>query len=123
VSSTTGVARSIAFFTIAQALLIALAALVLMKFVWTDAPSAHAIQVSAWLAVVVQVITFAMARLVAQQNVIAGWGVGVLLRFAVVAFWAFLGASSLGLVETPALMSLVTFFFVSTLIEPVFLNI
>lgn len=122
-SNTTGVMRSIAMFTVAQALLIVLMAIVLMRFVWTDAPSAHAIQASAWLSVVVQVITFAMARLVARENVIAGWGVGVLLRFAVVAFWAFLGVSSLGLLQTPALYSLVIFFFVSTLIEPIFLNI
>ena len=118
-----GVVQSIVLFTVAQALLIALVAFVLMRFVWTDAASAHAIQASAWLAVVVQVITFAIGRLVAQQNVIAGWGVGALMRFAVLAFWAFLGVSAFGLAQTPALYSLVIFFFVSTLIEPVFLNI
>ena len=117
------VLRAVLVFTIAQGLLVAVVALVLMQFVWTDAQSAHAIQASAWLSVGVQVVTFSIARVVAQQQVIAGWGVGVLLRFAIVAFWAFLGIAALGLAETPALMSLVIFFFVSTLIEPIFLNI
>lgn len=117
------VLRAVLVFTIAQGLLVAVVALVLMQFVWTDARSAHAIQASAWLSVGVQVVTFSIARVVAQQQVIAGWGVGVLLRFAIVAFWAFLGIAALGLAETPALMSLVIFFFVSTLIEPIFLNI
>lgn len=118
-----GVLRAVFIFTIAQALLIALIALVLMRVVWTDDASARAIQASAWLAVGVQVVTFAIAKLASRENVIAGWGLGVLLRFAVVAFWAFLGIKALALVETPALMSLVTFFFASTLIEPIFLNI
>ena len=118
-----GVVRAVFMFTLAQALLIALIALVLMRVVWTDDASARAIQASAWLAVGVQVVTFAIAKLASRENVIAGWGLGVLLRFAVVAFWAFLGIKALALVETPALMSLVTFFFASTLIEPIFLNI
>ena len=117
------VLRSVFLFTLAQALLIAVIAMVLMRLVWTDDAAARAIQASAWLAVAVQVVTFAIARLVSRENVMAGWGLGVLLRFAVVAFWAFLGVKALGLVETPALMSLVTFFFASTLIEPIFLNI
>ena len=66
--------------------------------------------------------TFAIAMLVARTQVMAGWGLGVLLRFATVAFWAFLGAKALGLPSTPALMSLVVFYFVSTVIEPIFLN-
>lgn len=118
-----GFAKSVLAFTATQAVLVMGAAFVLMRFVWTDAASAHAIQASAWLAVVVQTITFAVARLVARQQVIAAWGLGVLMRFAVVAFWAFLGIKAFGLVAGPALLSLVIFFFVSTLIEPIFLNV
>lgn len=120
--SSRGVLRSLLFFTIAQAVLIALTALVLSKFVWTDGAAARAIHVSAWLAIGVQVITFAIAKIVAGEQIIAAWGLGVVLRFAVVGFWAFLGIKALMLVPGPALMSLVTFFFVSTLIEPIFLN-
>jgi hypothetical protein len=122
-TSPKGVLRSVLLFTLAQALLTAAIAMLLMRLVWTDDAAARAIQASAWLAVAVQVVTFAIARLVSRENVMAGWGLGVLLRFAMVAFWAFLGIKALGLVETPALMSLVTFFFASTLIEPIFLNI
>ena len=118
-----GALRAVVMFTFAQALLITAIAMVLMRVVWTDDASVRSIQASAWLAVGVQVVTFAIAKLVSRENVIAGWGLGVLLRFAMVAFWAFLGIKALALAETPALMSLVIFFFASTLIEPIFLNI
>ena len=42
-----GVARSIALFATAQALLIALIAVVLTQFVWVDAASAKAVRASA----------------------------------------------------------------------------
>jgi hypothetical protein len=109
-------------FTVAQAVLIALVAYLLSRFVWTGAEAERAIHASAWLAVGVQVVTFAIARLVARQNIMAGWGLGVALRFAALAMWAFLGVKALGLAGSPALLSLVIFFFVSTLIEPLFLN-
>jgi|APMI01.1.fsa_nt_gi hypothetical protein len=118
-----GVVRAVLAFTAAQAVLILIAALVLQRFVWTDAASGAAVRASAWTAVAVQVVSFAIARLVARQQVIAGWGLGVLLRFAVVAFWAFLGIKAFGLVPGPALIALVLFFFVSTLVEPIFLNV
>lgn len=117
-----GMVRAVARFAAAQAVLILALALVLSRFVWTDAAAARAIGISAWLAAGVQVVTFVIARLVARQQVMAGWGLGVLLRFAVVLFWAFLGITALGLAPVPALLSLVIFFFVSTLIEPIFLN-
>ena len=117
-----GIAGSLLKFCVAQALLVMLAAFALSAFVWTSPDGERAVRASAWLAVGVQVVTFAIARLVARQNVVAGWGLGVLLRFAAVAMWAFLGVKALGLAPTPALLSLVIFFFVSTLIEPLFLN-
>jgi hypothetical protein len=36
--------------------------------------------------------------------------------------WGLLGIKALGLLVGPALMSLVLFYFVSTLVEPLFLN-
>lgn len=109
-------------FTATQGILIAILAFGLTKTVWTDAEAAHAVQVSAWVAFFVQILTFSICKLVATQNLIAGWGLGTLLRFATVGVWAFMGIKALGLAPSPALMSLVTFFFVSTLIEPLFLN-
>ena len=115
--------RALFGFTAAQVTLVVAAALIMQRLVWTDPASAGAVRASAWLAVVVQLFTFAIAMLVARTQVIAGWGLGVLLRFATVAFWGFVGAEALGLPSTPALMSLVVFFFVSTLVEPIFLNV
>lgn len=122
VTAPRGVLRSLLGFCAAQGTIVLVLAFVLQRFVWTDAAGAQAIQASAWAAVIVQTFTFAIARLVAREQVIAGWGLGVLLRFASVAFWAFLGIKALGLVEGPALLSLVLFYFVSTLVEPLFLN-
>lgn len=121
--TTPSLGRGLVLFTLAQAVLVTLLAMGLSRFVWTDPASVHAIRVGAMLAVGVQLLTFAIARLVARQQVIAGWGIGVLLRFAVVAGWAFLGIPALGLVPGPALLSLVAFFFGSTLLEPLFLNV
>ncbi|MCC6432204.1 MAG: hypothetical protein IT354_14940 [Gemmatimonadaceae bacterium] len=117
-----GIVRSLVLFTAAQVLLIAAVAWGLSQFIWTGPEAARAIHISAWVAVAVQVVTFTIARLVAREQVIAGWGVGVFLRLAVVAVWAFLGIKALGLLAGPALFSLVIFFFVSTLVEPIFLN-
>jgi hypothetical protein len=109
-------------FVVAEGIVIALLAWVLCAWAWTDAAARGAVQASAWLAFGVQIVTFAIARLVAREQVMAGWGLGVLIRFATVAGWAFLGAKALGLPLVPALLSLVAFYFVSTLIEPLFLN-
>lgn len=117
-----GTLRAIAAFMATQVMLVLALAFVMQRFVWPGDEAARAVQASAWLAVVVQLFTFAFARLVARQQVIAAWGLGVLLRFAAVAFWAFLGIKALGLLASPALLSLVVFFFVSTLVEPLFLN-
>ena len=117
-----GMMRALVLFTVAQGALVFGLAVVLQRFVFTDGAAAAAVTASAWLAFGVQTVTFAIARLVARENVIAGWGLGVVLRFATVAFWAFLGIKALGIPSSPALLSLVTFYFVSTLVEPLFLN-
>ena len=51
-------------------------------------------------------------------NPFAGWGMAMLLRFATLAIYGFLVVERLGLPSTAALLSLATFFFVSTLVEP-----
>ncbi len=122
VDSMSGMLKGLLGFTAAQAVIVFGAMVVMQRFVWTEATAADAVRASAWLAFIVQSFTFRIARLVARQNVIAGWGLGVLLRFASVAFWALLGIKALGLVSGPALISLVVFYFLSTLVEPLFLN-
>ncbi|MEN9508019.1 MAG: hypothetical protein RLZZ621_582 [Gemmatimonadota bacterium] len=114
--------RALAGFALAQGVIVGIAVQVMQRVVWTDPLAAASVRASGWLAFVVQLFTFAIARLVARQQVIAAWGLGVLLRFATVGFWAWLGIRALGLDPTPALMSLVVCYFLSTLVEPLFLS-
>jgi hypothetical protein len=78
--------------------------------------------VSAVVALAAQLAAFVVARHAAGDNVIAGWGLGVGLRFIVLGVYAFVVVGALGLPESAALLSLVTFLFVSTLVEPPFLK-
>jgi hypothetical protein len=82
----------------------------------------RAILVSAALAFVVQLAAFAAIGLASATNVMAGWGVGVLVRFLVLVAYAFLVVQSIGLAPAAALISLVTFFFLCTLVEPLVLR-
>ena len=94
-----------------------------MTLVWPSADAQRAILVSAAVAVVVQFFGFAVVRLAARSNPIAGWGLGALLRMLVLAVYAMVVVGALGLAGTPALVSLATFFFLSTLVEPLLLNV
>ena len=82
----------------------------------------HAIVVSAWIAIGVQLLTFTIMRLVKREHVIAGWGVGVILRFAVLAVYGLVLAKAMGLPSAAALVSLAVFLFVTTTVEPLFLK-
>jgi hypothetical protein len=55
-------------------------------------------------------------------NIMAGWGAGLLLRFVTLVFHALIGTKLMAYPPAPALLSLAAFFFVSTLVEPVFLK-
>lgn len=111
--------RFLAFAAATGALVLAL--LLVMHLMFPAEPVRHAIRVSAAIALVVQLLGFAIARAVGKENVVAGWGLAVLLRFGAVFAFAFT-ARAIGLETGPALMSLVVFLFVSTLIEPLFLK-
>jgi len=113
--------KRFAIYAIASAALIAGAGL-LLTLAFPTATDRHAMIVSAVLAYVVQLISFAVARAWAATNVIAGWGMGMLIRFIVLAIYALIGARVLGLPIAAALVSLAAFFFVSTLLEPVLLK-
>lgn len=114
--------RALVRFSLAETALIAVLAVLLTTFVWSDEASTRAVWLSAAMSAAVQVVTFASAARAGRLHVMTAWGVGVLLRMAVVALWAFVGVPALSLSMTPALLSLVIFLFVSTLIEPFFLN-
>ncbi len=83
---------------------------------------ATAIRLSAVLAIVVQLVAFAITKAVAQRHLIAGWGAGSLLRFLTLVVYALLAVKVLDLPPVAALVSLATFLFLSTLIEPLFLR-
>ena len=83
----------------------------------------RALGITAVLALVVQLVAFAIARAwVKKQNVMAGWGIGIALRFAALLLFGLIGVQRLGLPVGPSLLALAMFLFVTTLIEPLFLK-
>jgi hypothetical protein len=113
--------KKTAIFALVSLVVIALVAWML-TYAFPTAADEHAIAVSAVVAYVVQLASFTIARSWAATNVVAGWGLGMLLRFFVLAIYALIGVKVLGLPTTSALVSLAAFFFVSTLAEPVLLK-
>lgn len=113
--------RAIAIFALTSAVLIAAVGW-LLGFAFRSGGDARAIWISAGLAFGVQLFAFAIARVVATTNLLAGWGLGALLRLAVLAVYALFVIRSAGLPPTSALVSLAAFFFLSTLVEPVLLK-
>lgn len=83
---------------------------------------AHAVWTSAVLAFGVQLVTFAIAWPFLAKNPLMGWGLGSLLRLLALALYALVGVRSFGLAAAPALLSLAGFFFVSMLLESLFLK-
>jgi hypothetical protein len=113
--------KKVAIFALASLALIALVAW-LMTFAFPSSGERHAIAVSAVIAYVAQLVAFGVVRAYRTTNVFAGWGLGMLVRFGVLAVYALIGVKALQLPLSAALLSLVTFFFVSTLLEPVLLS-
>jgi hypothetical protein len=113
--------KPVALFAALSLVLIALAGWV-MTFVFRSPSAARAIWISAAVAFSVQLIAGAIVKLSAKTNVIAGWGVGAVIRFVVLAVYALVVVKALGLPSSAALISLVAFFFVSTLLEPLLLK-
>ncbi|MBA2685467.1 MAG: hypothetical protein H0U66_13355 [Gemmatimonadaceae bacterium] len=113
--------KKIAIFALASLAAIALLGWIL-AFAFPTPADRHALVVSGGIAFVVQLISFIVARAWAATNVVAGWGLGMLLRFGVLAIYALVFVKVLGLPMSAALVSLAAFFFVSTLFEPVLLK-
>lgn len=95
-----------------------------LGLVWTSGAEHRAILVSACVAWVVQLFAFAVAKMsVESNNVMAGWGIGALLRIAVLAVYGLVIVKAFGLPSAAALVSLAAIFFLSTLVEPLFFNL
>jgi len=82
----------------------------------------RAVWASALIVVIVQAVAFSLVRMMGQPNVIAGWGLGMIVRFIALITYGLVGVKALGLSMQPALLSMAGFFFVTTLLEPVFLK-
>ena len=111
--------RILAFAAVAAALTASTAAI--MTIVWSSPAEERAIWLSAGIAFVVQMLAFGVATIVRRDQVIVGWGLGALMRLITLSVYALVFVQALGLPATAALVSLATFFFLSTLVEPLLL--
>ena len=120
--SSRGIGRALLVYAGASAAVIALAAGVFM-LVYGGAAERQAVWTSAALAFPLQLVGFAIARLMAQVNHgIAGWGLGAMIcLLALVLYGVIVRGTSLP--EGAALVSLATFLFITELIEPPLLNV
>jgi len=114
------VKRTLLFAGLALLLIVGLAWL--LTRLWTDPMAQQAVWFSAGIALGIQIIGFLFVRVIVPGHMIAGWGAGMLLRFLTLVLHALIGTRLMGFPPAPALLSLAAFFFVSTLIEPVFLK-
>lgn len=117
-----GWARAMTVYALLSLLLIAAGAW-LLGLAFPAPAEQRAVWTSAAIAWVVQLATFALARRTSLTNPFAGYGAGMLIRFAVLALYAFLVIDMLALPSAAALLSLATFYFVSTLVEPPLLKL
>lgn len=108
-------------FAVVSVLLIGTAA-GLMVLLYEPAEARRAILISAVLALLVQGVSYAIVRGMAGKNVIAGWGIGAILRFGVLIAYALVMVPRFGLPSAAATLSLALFLFVTTLVEPLFLK-
>jgi hypothetical protein len=94
----------------------------LLTLGFTGPRDATAIGLSAVVATVVQLAAFTVTRALAARHLVAGWGAGSLMRLATLGIYAVLAVKVVGVAPVAALVSLATFLFLSTLIEPLFLR-
>ena len=113
--------RRFAIFAVASAAVIALVAL-LFGQLFGAAADHRAIRVSALVAYCVQLFGFIVMLVMRSTNVFAAWGLGMLLRLVTLGVFAFLVVRGMRLPPEPALISMVAFFFLTTLVEPVLLK-
>ena len=101
---------------------LALVAGALLSLVFRGPGDRPAVWLSAAVAVVVQLAAFALSHAAGSVSLVARMGTGALVRFVAVVAYAVLVALALKLPLTAALISLVTFFFLSTLLEPLLIK-
>jgi hypothetical protein len=83
----------------------------------------RAIETSGVVAIIVQICAFLLARRPTKTGLGTGWVLGIGMRFVVLVAYGVVAVRILGMPAPVALISLVSFFFVSTLIEPKLLTL
>ena len=94
----------------------------LLSLVFRGPGDRAAVWLSAAVAVAVQLAAFTLAHAAGRVSLVARMGTGALVRFVAVVAYALLVALVLDLPLVAALVSLVTFFFLSTLLEPLLIK-
>jgi hypothetical protein len=94
----------------------------LLTLVFRGSGDATAIWVSAAVATAVQIASFPVVRGLTTSNLMLGWGAGSVIRVLSLIVYGVLAAKVLGLALTAALVSLAVFYFLSMVIEPLFLR-
>ena len=94
----------------------------ILLLVYRDGAERQAVLVSAVVAFAVQMGAFTAAYAMAGTNIMAGWGLGAIIRLLALAVYALVVVPPIGLPLSPALISLFLFLFLSTLVEPFFLK-
>ncbi len=113
--------KALSIFALASTAMIGATAWV-ASLVFRGPGEARAVHVSALVALVVQLVAFGVARVLARRDVWLGWGVGALMRFGVLAVYAMVVVKAFAIPSGPALVTMAACFFLSTLIEPLLLT-
>ena len=114
--------KAMLFYGLASVVAIGIAAGVFTA-IYTTPAERSAVWISAAVGLVVQMVTFGMARLLVERgHGIAGWGLGAVICFVALIIFGFV-SRALGLPSNAALLSLATYFFLTELIEPPLLNV
>ena len=107
--------RGGAFVALSLAAIVVIAGL--LSLVFTGPGDRHAIVVSAVLAFVLQLLLFAVVRSAAPRKLMTMWGVGALVRVVTRGIYGLLMVRAFHLAPAAALVSIASFFFVTTIIE------
>jgi hypothetical protein len=108
-------------FALASLILIALAAFGL-SLVFKGQGDLLAIWLSAVIAWTTQLAAFPAIRRMVATNLMVGWALGSIVRMGTLMIYALLGIMVFKLSMTPALVGLALFYFLSMVIEPLFLR-
>ena len=109
--------RGLALYALCSVVLIVMAGAVLTG-IYGSSADRRAIWASAVIGLVIQLIAFAIARLMAGTgNGVAGWALGAVICITALIIYGFV-SRALGLPSGTAMLSLATYFFLTELIEP-----